>query len=115
MIVPPLICPACEGAIPWTALHRGHLTCPGCSCHFRISRAYFGTIGWMALGTATFLVWIVRPVFDGVLFAAVAIAFVPIAAILSTIVRRFFPPALEMDDGGLAEYLHNDHSTDDDA
>lgn len=61
---------------------------------------------------AAFLVWIVRPVFDGALILAVAIAFVPFAAILSTIVRRLFPPVLEMDEGGLAEYLHKDRSTD---
>ena len=57
--------------------------------------------------------WIVRPIFDVVLFLFVVIAFVAISAVLSTIVRRLIPPALEMDEGGLAEYLHKDQPTDD--
>jgi hypothetical protein len=113
MFVPSLVCPACEAPIPWTALHGGYLACPSCDCRFKISRTYFGTIGWIAVAITAILVWIVRPVFDIAWFFAVAVAFVPIAAVLSTVIRRLFPPTLEMVQGGLADYLHGEPPPDD--
>jgi hypothetical protein len=111
MIVPPLVCPACETPIPWIA-SGGHFTCTGCGGRFKVSRAYFGTIGWLGLFSTTLLVWSVRPVFDAGFFFAFVLAWMPITGVLSTIVRRLFPPALEMEEGGLAEYLHRENPPD---
>lgn len=58
------------------------------------------------------LVWLIRPKFDGGLLLGIGLAFAPVAGVLSTIARWFFPPTLEMEANGLSGFLHEDKHTD---
>jgi uncharacterized paraquat-inducible protein A len=109
-----LICPVCDGPVSIYKMQASaEIECPGCRSRLTVARSYYVMMSWIGWAVSAGFVWLLRPVFDLFFAFAIVVAWLPIAAGLTTLARRPFPPRLELAEGALAEYLHNQHPSDD--
>lgn len=98
MPMPDLACPACAAPVQWVAIRRGLATCSTCGKTLRIPRRYARNGGLAAFALAGLLAYLVG--FGGfALVVATIVGWIPAATVLVTVLRRVWPPNLEIDTG----------------